>query len=184
LASHAQSLQGNIIILDVIMVKTSIGVYCDKAIYCVALNDAGNIETKAVTKHEGRMRHFRFIRYLKSFGDFDLCVIVQNDEAQPITNYLRREKKKPYLPIEFSPIAEQVNYKENPDLPTIARKLTYRKKLNDVVFSDDQMELKEKIEQLGTGEQAIHMRTLDEFVLAFMAAAHGIFTLESNSKAG
>ena len=67
-------------------------------------------------------------------------------------------------------------------MPTIARKLAYRKKLNDVVFSDDQMELKGKIEQLGAGEQAIHMRTLDEFVLAFMAAAHGVFTLESNSQ--
>ena len=158
--------------------KTSIGVYCDKGIYSVVLSDEGNIQTQTVTKHEGRLRHFKFIKYLKSLGDFDLCVIVQNDEAQPITNYLRREKKKPYLPIEFSPIPEQANYKENPDLPTIARKLVYRKKLNDVLFPDDQMKLKEKIERLGSGDEAIHMRSLDEFVLAWMAAVHGIFTLE------
>jgi hypothetical protein len=161
--------------------KTSIGVYCDKVIYSVLLSDSGNIETLKVERHEGRMRHFRFIKYLKSLGDLDLCVIVQNDEAQPIINYVRREKKRPHLVIEYSPIPEQANYKENPDLPTIVRKLVYRKKLNDVLFSDDQLELKDNIEKLGTGEQAIHMRTLDEFVLAFMAAAHGIFTMEVES---
>jgi len=173
----------NKINLDGIMVKTSIGVYCDKGIYSVVLTDSGNIQTQTQTKHEGRMRHFRFIRYLKSFGDFDLCVIVQNDEATPIINYLRREKKKPFLPIEFSPVPDQINYKENPDLPTVARKLAYRKKQNDILFAEGQMELKEKIEKLGVGDQAIHMRSLDEFVLAFMAAAHGIFTLEGESKA-
>ena len=163
------------------MSKTSIGVYCDKAVYSVLLSDTGNIEALKVEKHDGRMRHFRFIKYLKSLGDLDLCVIVQNDEAQPIINYVRREKKRPHLVIEYSPIPEQANYKENPDLPTIVRKLVYRKKLNDVLFSDDQLELKDNIEKLGTGEQAIHMRTLDEFVLAFMAAAHGVFTMEVES---
>lgn len=162
--------------------STGIGVYCDKGIYSVVLSDTGNIQTQQVTKHEGRLRHFKFIKYLKSLGDFDLCVIVQNDEAQPITNYLRREKKKPFLPIEFSPIPEQSNYKENPDLPTIVRKLVYRKKLNDVLFAEDQIELQEQIEKLGSGDEAIHMRSLDGFVLAFMAAAHGIFTLEGESE--
>lgn len=163
------------------MTKTCIGVYCDKAVYSVALRDTGDIQTHAVAKHDGRLRHFRFIKYLKSFGDFDLCVIVQNEEAQPITNYLRRENKRPFLPIEFSPIPQQTNYKENPDLPTIARKLAYRKKLNGILFSEDQMDLKKKVEELGRGDEAIHMRTLDEDVLAFMAAAHGIFTLEGES---
>lgn len=157
---------------------TSIGVYCDKLIYSVVLSDSGKIEVHQVEKHEGRMRHFRFIKYLKSLGELDLCVIVQNDEAKPIINYLRREKKRPYLEIEFCPIPNQPNYKENPDLPTIARKLDYRKKQNDLIFSGDQNELKEKIEKLGSGGEAIHMRSLDEFVLAFMAGAHGIFTLE------
>jgi hypothetical protein len=157
---------------------TSIGVYCDKLIYSVVLSDSGNIEVHQVEKHEGRMRHFRFIKYLKSLGEIDLCVIVQNDEANPIINYLRREKKRPYLEIEFSPIPNQPNYKENPDLPTIARKLDYRKKQKDLIFSAAQNELKEKIEKLGSGDEAIHMRSLDEFVLAFLAGAHGIFTLE------
>ncbi len=162
------------------MVKTCIGVYCDKGIYSVVLSDTGDIQCQTITKHDGRLRHFRFIKYLKSFGDFDLCVIVQNDEAQPITNYLRREKKKPFLVIEYSPIPQQANYRENPDLPTIARKLDYRKKQNNVVFAEEYTELKGKIEELGAGEHAIHMRSLDEFVLAFMAAAHGIFTLEDS----
>ena len=161
--------------------KTSIGVYCDKVIYSVLLSDSGNIETLKIERHDGRMRHFRFIKYLKSLGDLDLCVIVQNDEAQPIINYVRREKKRPHLVIEYSPIPEQANYKENPDLPTIVRKLVYRKKLNDVLFSDDQLELKNNIEKLGDGNEAIHMRTLEESVLAFMAAAHGIFTMEVES---
>jgi len=158
--------------------KTSIGVYCDKGIYSVVLSDTGNIETRQVEKHEGRLRHFKFIKYLKSLGDLDLCVIVQNEEAVPIINYIRREKKRAHLAIEFSPVPEQSNYMENPDLPTIARKLAYRKKTNDVVFSDEQTELKNQIEQLGAGDEAIHLRTLDEFVLAFLAATHGIFTLE------
>ena len=163
------------------MNKTCIGVYCDKKVYSIVLRDSGDIQVQTLATHDGRMRHFRFIKYLKSVGDFDLCVIVHNDEAQPITNYLRREKKRPYLPIEFSPIPQQANYKENPDLPTIARKLVYRKKLNDVVFSDEQMALKAKIEALGAGDEAIHMRSLDPDVLAFMAAAHGVFTLEGDS---
>jgi len=158
--------------------KTSIGVYCDQGIYSVVLSDSGNIETHQVEKHEGRLRHFKFIKYLKGLGDFDLCVIVQNDEAKPIINYVRREKKRAHLSIEFSPVPEQTNYTENPDLPTIARKLDYRRKQNDVVFSEGQTELKNQIEQLGAGEEAIHMRALDGFVLAFLAAAHGIFTLE------
>jgi len=157
---------------------TSIGVYCDKVIYSVVLFDSGNIEVHQVEKHEGRMRHFRFIKYLKSLGETDLCVIVHNDEAKPIINYLRREKKRPYLEIEFSPIPNQPNYKENPDLPTIARKLEYRKKQNNLIFSEAQNELREKIEKLGSGDEAIHMRSQDEFVLAFMAGAHGIFTIE------
>ncbi len=157
---------------------TCIGVYCDKVIYSVLLSDSGKIEVKQAEKHEGRMRHFRFIKYLKSLGTLDMCVIVQNDEAKPISNYLKREKKRPHLVIEFSPIPDQTNYKENPDLPTIARKLDYRKKQHGLVFSESQTKLKEMIEQLGLGDKAIHMRTLDEFVLAFMAASHGIFTLE------
>lgn len=157
---------------------TSIGIYGDKLIYSVLLSDSGNIEVQQIEKHEGRMRHFRFIKYLKSLGELDLCVIVQNDETKPIINYLRREKKRPYLEIEFSPVPNQPNYKENPDLPTIARKLDYRKKQKDLIFPEAQNELKEKIEKLGPGDEAIHMRSLDEFVLAFMAGAHGIFTLE------
>jgi len=160
---------------------TSIGVYCDKKIYSVVLSDSGNIETHQIEKHDGRMRHFRFIKYLKSLGEIDMCVIIQNDEAQPIINYIRREKKRAHLIIDFSPIPNQPNYKENPDLPTLARKLDYKKKQNDLVFSEDQAELKGKIEKLGTGDEAIHMRSLDEFVLAFMASAHGIFTLEGES---
>ncbi len=163
------------------MKKTSIGVYCDKVIYSVVLTEEGPIQLKSTNIHDGRMRHFRFIKYLKSFGDFDMCVIVQNDEAKPVVNYLRREKKRPFLPIDFSPIAEQANYKENPDLPTIARKLAYKKRQSDILFEDDQLELKNGIEQLGGGEKAIHMRTLDPVVLAFMAAAHGIFTLEMDT---
>ncbi|NNL59395.1 MAG: hypothetical protein HKP31_08060 [Nitrosopumilus sp.] len=160
---------------------TCIGVYCDKVIYSVVLSDSGNIETRQVEKHEGRMRHFRFIKYLKSLGELNLCVIVQNDEAKPITNYLRREKKRPHLIIDFSPVQNQTNYKENPDLPTIARKLDYRKKQNNLIFSDSQNELKEKIENIGTGNQAIHMRALDEHVLAWLAAAHGILIEEDQS---
>jgi hypothetical protein len=156
--------------------KTSIGVYCDKVIYSVMLSDTGNIEVLKVEKHEGRLRHFKFIKHLKSLVDVDLCVIYENDEAKPIINYLRREKKRDYLAIDFSPLPNHPNYKENPDLPTLVRKLVYRKKQNDVLFSDDQIDLKKQIESLG--EEAVHMRTLDGFVLAFMAAAHGIFSLE------
>lgn len=163
------------------MAKTVIGVYCEKKIYSVVLKDTGDITTESISEHDGRLRHFRFIKYLKSL-EFDLCVIVQNEEAQPITNYLRREGKRPYLTIEYSPIPEQVDYKSNPDLPTIARKLAYRKKLNSVVFSADQVDLEEKIEKLGSGEEAIHLRSLDEYVLAWMAGAHGLFTLEGQSK--
>ena len=158
--------------------KTSIGVYCDQGIYSVVLSDTGNIETRQVEKHEGRMRHFKFIKYLKGLGEIDLCVIVQNEEAKPIVNYVRREKKRAHLTIEFSPVPQQTNYTENPDLPTIARKLDYRRKQFGIVFSEDRSELKYQLEQLGGGEQAVHMRTLDGFVLAFLAAAHGIFTLE------
>ena len=160
------------------MDRKSIGVYCEKGIYSVILSDSGNIETKKIEKHEGRLRHFKFIKYLKGLDDVDLYVIVQNEEAVPIINYLRREKKRAFLPIEFSPIPQQANYKENPDLPTIVRKLAYRKKLNDVVFSEEQTELKNQVEQLGEGDEAVHMRTLDGFVLAFLAAAHAIFTLD------
>ena len=158
--------------------KTSIGVYCDKAIYSVMLSDTGNIETLKVERHEGRLRHFKFIKYLKSLVDIDLCVIYENDEALPAINYIRREKKRDYLTIDFSPIPNHPNYKENPDLPTLVRKLVYRKKLNDVVFSENQADLQEKIEKLCASDEAIHMRTLDGFVLAFMAATHGIFCLE------
>lgn len=154
------------------------GVYCDKGIYSVLLSDSGKIETKFVEKHEGRLRHFKFIKYLKGFDALDLCVIVQNEEAVPIINYLRREKKRPYVAIEYSPISNQANYRENPDLPTIARKLDYRRKLGEIEFSEAQQDLKSQLESLGDGSQAIHMRTLDEFVLGYMAAAHGIFSLE------
>ena len=160
--------------------KTTIGVYCDKEVYSVLLSDSGNIETLKVEKLEGRMRHFRFIKYLKDMADVDLCVIYENDEAKPIINYIKREKKREYLAIDFSPIPNHPNYHENPDLPTLIRKLVYRKRQNDVVFSDDQAELKNQIEALGEGDEVIHMRTLDGFVLAFMAAAHGIFSLESS----
>ncbi len=158
---------------------TCIGVYCEKVIYSVVLSDSGKIEVKHTEKHEGRMRHFRFIKYLKSLDNIDLCVIVQNDEAKPISNYLKREKKRPHLVIEFSPIPNQANYMENPDLPTIARKLDYRKKQTGLVFSESHTRLKDMVDQLGLGDKAIHMRTLDQFVLAFLAASHGIFTLES-----
>jgi hypothetical protein len=158
--------------------KTSIGVYCDQGIYSVILSNTGNIETRQVEKHDGRMRHFKFIKYLKGLGEIDLCVIVQNDEAKPIVNYVRREKKRAHLAIEFSPVPQQTNYTENPDLPTIARKLDYRRKQYGIVFSDEQSELKNQVEKLGAGDEAIHMRSLDGFVLAFLAAAHGIFTLE------
>ena len=160
--------------------KTSIGVYCDKEVYSVLLSDSGNIETLKVEKLEGRMRHFRFIKYLKDMADVDLCVIYENDEAKPIINYIKREKKREYLAIDFSPIPNHPNYHENPDLPTLIRKLVYRKRQNDVVFSDDQVELKNQIEALGEGDEVVHMRTLDGFVLAFMAAAHGIFSMESS----
>jgi hypothetical protein len=160
--------------------KTTIGVYCDKEVYSVLLSDSGNIETLKVEKLEGRMRHFRFIKYLKDMADVDLCVIYENDEAKPIINYIKREKKREYLAIDFSPIPNHPNYHENPDLPTLIRKLVYRKRQNDVVFSDDQVELKNQIEALGEGDEVVHMRTLDGFVLAFMAAAHGIFSLESS----
>jgi hypothetical protein len=142
------------------------------------LSDTGNIETLKVEKHDGRMRHFKFIKYLKDLADVDLCVIYENDEAQPIINYIRREKKREYLAIDFSPIPNHPNYRENPDLPTLIRKLVYRKRQNDVVFSDNQVELKKQIEALGVGDEVVHMRTLDGFVLAYMAAAHGIFSLE------
>jgi hypothetical protein len=145
------------------------------------LSDSGNIETLKVEKHEGRMRHFKFIKYLKDSADVDLCVIYENDEALPIINYIRREKKREYLAIDFSPIPNHPNYRENPDLPTLVRKLVYRKRQNDVVFSDEQAELKNQIDALGEGDEVVHMRTLDEFVLAFMAAAHGIFSLEDKS---
>ena len=92
----------------------------------------------------------------------------------------KREKKREYLAIDFSPIPNHPNYHENPDLPTLIRKLVYRKRQNDIVFSDDQVELKNQIEALGEGDEVVHMRTLDGFVLAFMAAAHGIFSLESS----
>ena len=160
--------------------KTSIGVYCDKEVYSVLLSDSGNIETLKVEKLEGRMRHFKFIKYLKDLADVDLCVIYENDEAKPIINYIKREKKREYLAIDFSPIPNHPNYHENPDLATLIRKLVYRKRQNDVVFSDDQVELKNQIEALGEGDEVVHMRTLDGFVLAFMAAAHGIFSLESS----
>ncbi len=159
------------------MVKTTVGVYCEKGIYSTVLTDSGTIQTKQVEKHEGRLRHFKFIKYLKSI-DFDLCVIVQNEESVPIINYLRREGKRPYLTIEFSPIPEQTNYRENPDLPTIVRKLDYKRKTDGMDFSSDQKELQDHILQLGDGSEAIHMRTLDGFSLAFMSAAHGIFSLE------
>jgi hypothetical protein len=142
------------------------------------LSNTGNIETRQVEKHDGRMRHFKFIKYLKGLDEIDLCVIVQNDEAKPIVNYVRREKKRAHLAIEFSPVPQQTNYTENPDLPTIARKLDYRRKQYGIVFSDEQSELKNQVEKLGAGDEAIHMRSLDGFVLAFLAAAHGIFTLE------
>ena len=158
--------------------KTSIGVYCDNTIYSVMLSDTGNIQVQKVEKHEGRLRHFKFIKHLKSLVDVDLCIIYENDEAKPIVNYLRREKKREYLSIDFSPLPDHPNYKENPDLPTLVQKLAYRKKLNDIVFSDDQTELKNQIERLGEGDEAVHMRSLDGFVLAFMAATHGIFILE------
>ncbi|MDH3676936.1 MAG: hypothetical protein OEQ12_01385 [Nitrosopumilus sp.] len=161
------------------MTKTSIGVYCDKVIYSVMLLDSGNIDTLKVEKHEGRLRHFKFIKHLKSLVDVDLCVIYENEEAQPIINYIRREKKRKYLAIDFSPIPDHPNYKENPDLPTLIRKLVYRKKLNDILFADNQKGLKNQIDELSVDE-VVHMRTLDGFVLAFMAAAHGIFTLDEN----
>jgi hypothetical protein len=119
--------------------KTSIGVYCDNAVYSVLLSDSGNIETLKVEKHDGRMRHFKFIKYLKDLADVDLCVIYENDEAQPIINYIRREKKRKFLTIDFSPIPNHPNYSENPDLPTLIRKLVYRKRQNDVVFSEEVM---------------------------------------------
>lgn len=158
------------------MGKTTVGVYCDKGIYSCVLSDSGTLQTVKVEKHEGRLRHFKFIKYLKSI-DFDLCVIVQNEESVPIINYLRREGKRPYLAIDFSPIPEQANYRENPDLPTIVRKLDFKRKQDGVEFASNQ-ELQSQIEQLGDGSDAIHMRALDGFVLGFMAAAHGIFSLE------
>ena len=154
------------------------GVYCDKGIYSVLLSDSGKIETKFAEKHEGHLRHFKFIKYLKGFDGLDLCVIVQNAESVPIINYLRREKKKPFLAIEYSPISHQTNYRENPDLLTIARKLDYRRKLGEIEFSGDQQEMANQIENLGDGTQAIHMRTLDGFVLAWMAAAHGLLGMD------
>lgn len=158
--------------------KSCMGVYCDKGVYSVLLSDSGKIETKFVEKHEGRLRHFKFIKYLKGFEGLDLCVIVQNDEAVPIINYLRREKKRPYLAIEYSPISQQSNYRENPDLLTIARKLDYRRKLGEVEFTNAQHDFANQIEGLGDGSQAIHMRTLDGFVLAWMAAAHGLLGMD------
>jgi hypothetical protein len=58
------------------------------------------------------------------------------------------------------------------------RKLAYKRKLGGIEFLPEQKELQAEIEQLGDGNEAIHMRTLNGFVLAFMAAAHGIFSLE------
>ena len=159
------------------MTKATIGVYCDKKIYSVILSEPSAIQIKKVEEYEGRLRHFRFIKYLKSI-DFDLCIIAQNDESMPIINYLRREGKRPYIAIEFSPIPEQANYRENPDLPTIMRKLAYKRKLDGIEFTSEQKELQAKIEQLGDGDEAIHMRTLNGSVLAFMAASHGIFSLD------
>jgi hypothetical protein len=144
------------------------------------LSDSGNIETFKVEKLDGRLRHFKFIKHLKELVDVDLCVIYENDEAKPIINYIKREKKRDYLAIDFSPIPNHPNYKENPDLPTLVRKLVYRKKQNDVLFND-YPELQEKIERLYSSNETIHMRTLDKIVLAFMAAAHGIFTLEEST---
>jgi hypothetical protein len=144
------------------------------------LSDSGDIQVLRVEKHDGRMRHFKFIKYLKDTADVDLCVIYENDEAQPIINYIRREKKREYLAIDFSPIPNHPNYHENPDLPTLIRKLVYRKRQNDILFSDEQENLKKQIGALGEGDEVVHMRTLDGFVLAFMAAAHGIFSLESS----
>ena len=163
---------------DLMNYKNAVGVYCDKVIYSVLLHSNEKIETKKVEKHEGRLRHFKFINYLKSLGNVDLCVIVQNDESKPIVNYLRREKKRPFLAIDFSPIPDQANYKENPDLFTLARKLAYKRKISDVIFPQENKELKDQIENLGDGGLAIHMRSLDGSVLAWMAAIHGIFTLE------
>ena len=158
--------------------KNCIGIYCDKVIYSILLSSSGNIETKKVEKQEGRFRHFKLIKYLKSLGDLDLCVIVQNDESKPVINYLRREKKRPYLAIDFSPIPGQLAYQENPDLITLARKLAYRKKLYDIIFTSDQKDIQNQINNLGEGNQAIHMRSLDGIVIAWMAALHGIFILE------
>ena len=159
------------------MGKKCIGVYCEKGIFSIVLNEADAIQTQNIEKHEGRLRHFKFIKYLKSI-DFDLCVILQNEESVPIINYLRREGKRPYLAIEFSPISGQTNYRENPDLPTIVRKLDYKRKQSGLEFPPNQEDLQQKIGDLGDGSNAIHMRTLDGFILAFMAAAHGIFSLE------
>ena len=91
---------------------------------------------------------------------------------------MRREKKRPFLAIDYSPIPDQSNYKENPDLMTLARKLAYKRKISDVVFSSEHSDLKIKIDNLGEGDQAIHMRSLDGIVLAYMAAIHGIFIFE------
>lgn len=155
------------------------GVYCDNGIYSVLLHSSEKIETTKMEKHEGRLRHFKFINYLKTLGGVDLCVIVQNDESKPIINYLRREKKRPYFAIEYSPIPSQSNYNENPDLMTIARKLAYKRKISDVIFSSEMDDLKKEIDALGEGGKAIHMRALNGFVLSWMAAAHGIFVNEN-----
>jgi len=165
---------------DIVNYKNIVGVYCDKVIYSVLLHSGEKIETKKAEKHQGRLRHFKFINYLKSLENLDLCVIVQNDESKPIINYLRREKKRPFLAIDYSPIPDQSNYKENPDLITLARKLSYKRKISDVVFSSDHNDLKNHIDNLGEGDQAIHMRSLDGLVLAWMAALHGIFILEES----
>ena len=162
------------------MTKTSIGVYCDKKVYFVLLSDSGDIQTLRAEEIDGRLRHFKFINNLKKMIDVDLAVIYENDEAKPIINYIKREKKREYLAIDFSPIPDHPNYRENPDLPTLVRKLGYRKQQNDVLFSD-YPELQEKIEQICSTSEAIHMRALDGFTLAFMAAAHGIFSLEESS---
>lgn len=156
-----------------------VGIYCDKEIYSVLLHSSEKIETKKVEKHEGRLRHFKFINYLKSLGNLDLCVIVQNDESKPIINYLRREKKRPFLAIEYSPIPTQSNYIENPDLITITRKLAFKRKISDVIFPSEYDDLKNEIDKLGEGDEAIHMRTLNGFVLSWMAAVHGIFVTEN-----
>ena len=161
------------------MEKSSIGVYCDKAIYSILITDNSKLEILKVEKHEGRLRHFKFINYIKKLADAHLYVIYENEEAKPIINYLKREGKRDYLAIDFSPLPNHPNYRENPDLPTLVRKLSHRRKTDEVVFPNDQVEIKKNIEALGDGDKPVHMRSCTGFVLALMAAAHGIFSLEN-----